>query len=182
MQYEIDKADMITQIDGDWDDFACENQAPGLIRASVLRTSLCSHVVGEEARQLYQQVFRQVRRLQASASIPFRCDSPKKRRFLRLQIDPLPDSRLQMTTLTEKIEDRPPVDLLDPTIARSDAVMKICGWCKKVKLPEERWVEVEDAINSLRLFDSKPPQLSHGICPACSEEFLRGLEVDKAPD
>lgn len=182
MQYEINEADVLTQIDDKWDSFSRENQACHLSRATVLGTSLWSHVVGEDARQLYQQMFRQVRRLQASASIPFRCDSPRKRRFLRLQIDPLPESRIRMTSLTERIEDRSSVDLLNPTIPRSDAVVTLYGWCKKVRLPDNRWAEAEDAINRLRLFDAKLPQLSHGICPACSEAFLRGLKNPAAAD
>lgn len=175
MQYEIDKADMLTRIDDEWDGFAEENQAPKLNRASVIGSSLWTYVVGEESRQLYQLVFRQVRRLQEPASIPFRCDSPRKRRFLRLQIDPLPDSGLRLTSLTERIESRPPVNLLDPKHARSDDILTICGWCKKVLLPDQNWVEAEEAINSLRLFDEILPQMSHGICPDCSENFIREL-------
>jgi hypothetical protein len=44
----------------------------------------------------------------------------------------------------------------------------MCSWCRRVRLDAARWVEVEDAVAELRLFeDVRPPQISHGVCPIC---------------
>ena len=81
-----------------------------------------------------------------------------------------------------RFEDRPYVDLLDSTIARSDSIVTICGWCKKILMPDGRWAEVEEAINSLRLLDAGIPRLSHGICPPCSDDLLGSLDGHSADD
>ena len=46
-------------------------------------------------------------------------------------------------------------------------------------MPDKGWVEVEEAVNVLRLFD-KPrlPRISHGICAPCSDSFFQLLEQD----
>jgi hypothetical protein len=45
----------------------------------------------------------------------------------------------------------------------------MCGWCKRVAIGDA-WMEVEDAVSELRLFERKVlPDISHGICPDCLE-------------
>jgi len=175
MQYEIDGNDVITHVDGEWDEFAEDNDARRLDSESIFGTSIWQYFAGEEVQQLYRQVFRQVRRLQLPASIPFRCDSPGKRRFLRLNVDSLPESGLRLTVFTERIEDRSPVALLDSNVSRNSDFIPICGWCKKIRLSDQTWVEVEEAANTLRLFESPLPNLSHGICEDCSDQLCRDL-------
>jgi hypothetical protein len=53
----------------------------------------------------------------------------------------------------------------------------MCGWCKRVSV-RNTWVEVEDAVLELRLFEREVlPDLTHGICPGCletTERMMRG--------
>jgi hypothetical protein len=48
----------------------------------------------------------------------------------------------------------------------------MCGWCKRVDV-SARWLEVEAAVEALRLFDEETlPRISHGICPECESHLL----------
>ena len=77
-----------------------------------------------------------------------------------------------VTNWLERVEARPPMPLLEPAAARSEEYVTVCSWCKKVELPGATWVEVEEAVEHLRLFDRAVlPQLTHGICPTCLESF-----------
>ena len=175
MQYDIDENDVILHVDREWVEFAADNDASQLASGAIIGTSIWQYFAGEEVQQLYRQVFRQVRRLRLPASIPFRCDSPGKRRFLRLNVESLPESGLRLTVVTEQIEDRPPVALLDSNVCRNSEFIPICGWCKKIRLSDQTWVEVEDAANALRFFESPLPNLSHGICEDCSNQLHTDL-------
>ena len=177
MQYEIDEDDVITHVDREWSEFATDNGTTRLDSTSVVGTSIWQYFAGEEVQQLYHQVFRQVRRLRSPASIPLRCDSPGTRRFLRLSVESLPESGLRLTVVTEHLEDRSPVALLDSNVRRNSEFLPICGWCKKIRLSDQTWVEVEETVNSLRLFDSPLPQLSHGLCRDCSDQMRRDIGI-----
>ena len=68
---------------------------------------------------------------------------------------------------------RESVRLLEIETARSQEFLIICSWCKRVKLDEDVWVEVEEAVQKLGLFETAVlPQLSHGMCPDCAQTWL----------
>ena len=49
--------------------------------------------------------------------------------------------------------------------------------CKKVKIKDTNWQEVEEAVNYLKLFEkNKLPMLTHGICPNCKELYQEELK------
>jgi len=105
--------------------------------------------------------------------MPFRCDSPDKRRYMKLKIIPLPDNCLEFQSTMEYEESRNIVNLLVADLCKAKEQVLMCGWCKKVKLPDS-WREIEDAIAILRLFDKKKiPQISHGICGDCYNLVLK---------
>ncbi len=67
-------------------------------------------------------------------------------------------------------EDRDYASLLDVNAPRSDALLAICSWGKRIELPEDGWTEVEPGVRKLDLFGDAPvPQLSHGVCPDCEK-------------
>jgi len=48
------------------------------------------------------------------------------------------------------------VRLMNPSVERGKRFVSICGWCKKIALPNGQWVEVEEAVRVLNLFHSHP--------------------------
>ena len=44
----------------------------------------------------------------------------------------------------------------------------MCAMCKRVDARQDAWVEVENAITDMNLFNvSVPPRLFYGVCPQC---------------
>jgi hypothetical protein len=174
--YELDENLNIVSIDAGWSDFARANGAPELASAALLGRPLMSRIAGDSTAHLYETLFDKVRRTRRPIVLPFRCDSPTQRRFLELTI--APGSRgLRVSSTLLRVESRLRVSLLDPRKARSDEFLRMCSFCKQVKV-EAGWCEVEDAVVALRLFERDLlPVISHGVCPACLQKTLALLDA-----
>jgi hypothetical protein len=60
-------------------------------------------------------------------------------------------------------------------IDKLETLLPICATCKKVRMPDNTWEDVE---NYLRHVGSPP--LTHGICPECKTDLLRERELKLA--
>jgi len=170
LSYTVDALDRIVEIEGAWDEFAAANGCPGLTRAVVRGRVLFDFVTGAEAQEL-SRLFLARARAGRVVDVGFRCDSPSLRRFLRLALHPEAAGRVRCASILVRQEVRPPQPLLDAASPRSQASVRICGWCKKVDA-RGAWKEVEDAADELRLMEGDAfPQLSHAICPTCRASF-----------
>jgi hypothetical protein len=60
-----------------------------------------------------------------------------------------------------------------------ERIMRMCSWCKRVRLPDGEWVEVERAIDMLGVFADTPVSgVTHGICVSCEEALDMSLPGD----
>lgn len=175
--YCLDADDTILSVSPNWETFAYTN-------ASGVECSV-DHVVGHsiwdfihdfETRYLYKAVFRRVRSGKPCGPIPFRCDSPGERRFLELSVLPLADDGLEIRSRIKSVEPRDPVKLLDKAAQRSNELLRVCSMCKKLALPTGQWVEVEEGLSRMKLFETEEmPKLTHGVCPACYHDVIATL-------
>jgi hypothetical protein len=134
---------------------------------------LVSFVSGLEMQELTRMLLARVRR-GPTLALEFRCDSPCERRHLRMDLSVLTSDGVLCSTTLLRAEPRAARPLIDTGTARTDEVLTICSWCRRIRLPGVRWVEVDHAIEALGLFqETALPQLSHGICVACRDR-LRG--------
>lgn len=174
--YRIDADNNIQWVDENWMPFACDNQAQELDPKNVIGTPLFHYVTGTGAQHLYHMIIDRVRQSQLPAVIPFRCDGPDVRRFMELRITPCDNGAVELEGRILREEPRRRVPLFDLTVKRTGDFVKMCSWCKKVQVNEE-WKEVEDALEEMKLFNEhEQPQLTHGVCPACSESIRQELE------
>lgn len=136
-----------------------------------------SFIHNQETRHLYRIIVQKVRKRRRFVRFPFRCDSPDEKRFLRLTVIPLTDDFLEFRSKILSTESRKPMTLLRCDIVRSDEFILICSMCKKIAVSDNKWLEVEEAIQLLKLFDKYPlPQLTHGICLSCYRVAMAELE------
>jgi len=170
VSYHINKEHRIVFLNDNWQSFADQNSASNLTRHAVLNESIFTFISDESCRHLYQMLIERCRKEQQALSLSFRCDSPAKRRFMFMKVTPLTKGSIGFESCVVREEARNPVQLLDSKQKRSDEFVKICSWCKKIKVDDYFWVEVEEAIEHLGLFSASLfPELTHGICPACFE-------------
>lgn len=171
LAYRVDADDRLVDVAGEWDAFAVANGAPGLRFETLRGRSLPVLVTGPEMRLLTAQLLKRAR-ARGEFVLPFRCDAPERRRFLSMRLRAEAERSVWIETTLERVEPRAPVTLLDNRVPRSDALLVACSWCRQIRL-DVRWVEVEEAVESLGLFHApRLPQISHGICPPCRARFF----------
>lgn len=172
--YRIDGGDLIVWVSENWQTFVVANDgAENTYAARVIGRSLWDFITGMETRHLYETVIQNVRKRQKTIRLLFRCDAPDERRFLRLTVVPQPDGFLEFQSQLLRTEHRDAVALLSRGTSRTDTIVTLCSMCKKIKITPDDWQEIECAINRLHLFEtSTPPQISHGLCPACFQEMM----------
>lgn len=168
LYYHIDQDDIISYVDPAWDSFAESNLAKSLSASVVINQNIFDYVSEWECRHVYQNLFKHVRECGKSVDFPFRCDAPDKRRYMIMRINLLSDNGIELVSCLIKEEKRSLVPLLDSRVSRTKNLVKMCSWCKKVEIDDDNWVEPEEAIRILHLFDTPlMPQLTHGMCQAC---------------
>lgn len=171
-RYRLDREDVLRSVSGSWDDFARENDAPHLSGVAVVGRSIWDFIAGEEVRHLSGLLFSAVREEERPVTVPFRCDAPGIRRWMTLTIEPVSASGggLDITVRSVGEESRTPARVLDVHARRTGATLRVCAWCKRARLGEDDWSEIEEAVERYGLFGSeKVPTISHGICPECRE-------------
>jgi hypothetical protein len=183
VRYAIDAADRICFVDDAWGSFATANDGAELTRSAVIGQSLWDCISDPATRALYKQLVARVRQGQI-AEFTLRCDGPSCRRLLEMTITAAADGVVEFETRTVHAEQRAPQALLQRDTQRSSELLRACAWCNRVDVGTEvsEWVEVEDAIERLRLFErGLAPQLTHGICETCFEGMLGVIEKMDVP-
>lgn len=176
--YRVGPDDRIRLVSDAWLSFAIANGAPELTRQAVVGRSLWSFIDGIETRHLYQLIFASSRTRRREIAIPFRCDAPTRRRHMELRITPLADGGLDLCPRIVREEPHAYVALLDPAAPRSDYLVRICSWCKRVHVEPGGWVAADEAVRRLDLFDSSPlPGLTHGVCDRCAADLAETFEA-----
>jgi hypothetical protein len=170
--YHIDQDDQIFYINQDWLDFARENQSANLSEETIIGTSLWNHIANSETVHIYETLIKKVRNGQSKITVPYRCDSPDKRRYMEMNIAALENYGVEFDNSILREEERPSVNLLDPKYPRNKEMIRMCGWCKKVHT-NGSWLETEEAVIALKIFDQPIlPGITHGICPACKFNLI----------
>ena len=173
-RYLIDVEDNITYVnDKKWDEFYQENSfSHNCLSSNIVKQSLWGFIDDFETRHLYEDILKTVRKCKKEIKLPFRCDSASERRLLELTIRPYKEEQIEFVSKIIKIEKREYVSLLDEEREKSEEFLKICSMCKKIKVDDNTWYEVEEAIKKLELFEKiNLPKLSHGLCPFCTKLF-----------
>lgn len=171
-RYVIDGNDCFLSANGEWFDFARENGAGHLTLERLLGRSVWDFIAGRETRQLYRVLLKGVREGRSITRVPYRCDSPNRRRYMELGISRNADGSVVFCSWLVGQEEREAVALLDQGVSRNEELIAMCSWCNKVRVGEVDWVEAEEAVRVLGLFNAPAlPQISHGMCGECAGRF-----------
>lgn len=182
--YGVDCDDTIIGVSRSWDRFAVANNTPGLVFDSMTQRRIWDHITDATTIEIYRELIERVRD-GATITLPLRCDAPALRRWLTLTASPMPHGGVKFTSRTIREEARPHLAIMEPSVPRSAALLKTCGWCRKIHVPGRAWVEAEEAVHQLNLFEQpRLPRLTHGICPVCADAMLKleseGLQAQLA--
>lgn len=166
--HTVDASGNISGVNDEWVDFAAENGAPELTREGVAGRAVWEFMEGKETRHISRLILEKVIKTGRTITLPYRCDSPDLRRFLEMEISKGEGGLVVFKSRILKIEKREHAGLLDTGAPRSEEMLTICSWCRRVRCPDG-WAEVDDAVRTLGLFTMDTlPQITHGMCEDCS--------------
>jgi hypothetical protein len=175
--YSMDASDCIVSVNAAWAEFARANDGAHLLEPDILGRRLWDLISDPSTQEIYRGLVGRVRQGVTSVRFGFRCDAPGRRRLLQMAMSPLKNEGVRFEVIPLVLQDRPAVPLLQASVARGEDVMRICGWCKRIPGSDGAWLEIEDAVRSLNLFDEAPlPDLTHGICPACNATMMAAMD------
>ncbi|MBV8857630.1 MAG: hypothetical protein JOZ96_22705 [Acidobacteria bacterium] len=180
--YRLNEHDQICFVGEGWARFAEENDAPGLADEKVLNLSLWDFINDLETAHLYREIVRRAREGRR-VGFRFRCDSPARRRLLRMEVTAHEGGGVQFETVTLRAEQRPYQPLLDVLVPRTKELLRVCSWCKKFDVGGGTWEEVEVAVARLGLFEREGlPRLTHGMCRPCHLSISERLSAIRSGD
>jgi hypothetical protein len=178
--YRIDLEDRISFVNDEWIAFGVENGLTELSEETVVGKTLWDFISDISVIHLYQNLFKIIRAKKSKPKIPYRCDSPDCRRFMQMELVPLQGGEIQLINRILKTEPRSSVSMLKESAERSSEILPVCSVCKKVRLREETWYEIEDATAILGITHVGPyPQLTHTMCYGCVQEWPENLSCLK---
>jgi hypothetical protein len=175
--YRIDSDKRIVYTNPAWTDFALDNDAEDLLPEKLLGNYIWDYISCPQTSHVYEEIVSKVVTGKRAVRFPFRCDSPSARRYLEMTVAPGPEGVCEFTSTVLREESREPAPLLDESAQRGEEYLRMCSWCKKIALSEDRWAEVEDAVRALDLFARKHlPKITHGMCSACYVDMEKTLK------
>jgi hypothetical protein len=176
--YRIDAGGTIIEVNDRWEEFWRANAPHGAPMPRFVGTRLWSHVGNRTLMHFYQALVAKVRRTGNELVVPFRCDSPEARRYMEMRIRRLSAGVVEFRTLTVRQEGTgtPGTAFLTGATSRySREFVRMCSWCRRVAAPD--WVEVEEAIRRLKLFELEEiPRVTHAICEDCGEVMRKEIQ------
>ena len=88
----------------------------------------------------------------------------------RLRLEPGPANSVECLGVLLREQQRPFYSILDRAFPRSRERLIMCSLCKRIHAFDLRWLELEDAIQQLDLFDSANlPEIDYAVCDRCVE-------------
>jgi len=182
--YHVNARDEVVFVNSAWNTHAQSHGGAALGGDQVLGRNLWEFISDLPTRRLYEQIFARVR-LGCPARFPLRCDTPRCKVLLDVNMRLLKNGHVEVSTAVRAKEDRPLAVLLRGPTGGSTEVLRSCAWCCRIDPGSGVWTSVEQATSDLQLFEQAAiPHLSHGICPDCFGRMTASIEsMDSgAPD
>jgi hypothetical protein len=171
LEYSIDDKNIFKSIEPQtWMEFALANNTPELTPDSVRGKMIWDYINGGDSRQIYNTLFKRIRREKQTIKFPYRCDSADIRRFMTMEMRPGENNSIAFKSSVMKIEKRTPISLLDIASSRTEDIIIICSWCKDIWVYDIGWINIEEGVRRLGIFDSiAQPRLTHSVCVNCQK-------------
>ncbi|GIF17290.1 hypothetical protein BJ973_000007 [Actinoplanes tereljensis] len=177
--WRFDGDDLLCGVGADWNEFALANGGGACVPPPIGQP-LAGFVSGPDLCVVWRAILGLSRRdPDRTLRLTYRCDSPAERRIMTATVTGNHRAEVAIVSEIGQRQPRPSVPLLDATVpARSGEMIRMCGWCARVKVDD--WVDVEEGCRRLDLLEleSGPlPRITHGICNDCRVAVTGGLDL-----
>ena len=168
ISYVLDSAGTIVSVSGNWDGFARENDGIEILSDKIIGKKLEQFIVGDDTRMFVRTMIMSARTLKRPIYRPYRCDSPKLKRFMEMTLEPRADDTLEV--MHRELHSEPIFNAVRMTAAPAGAgwgFLKRCSLCNRVQA-QGIWSEIDDAIEANRLqINAASLKVIYGVCPDC---------------
>lgn len=166
--YRINKLDRISEIGGEWQEFARTNGGAHL-GENLLGTSLWNHIQCVDLITLYRPLLKHVRETGETIRFPAQCNSPDLIREGEMQLSPLPDEGVEFCIWIHAESPRDNYTEVCPQFRTIRGLMDLCDWCLNVRPSGEgTWINAVEAVRKQGLLACEcVPDLRRVICPEC---------------
>jgi hypothetical protein len=167
-----------------WSRFAIENKAPELaIPSKVLGKNILNFISGEDTIDFYSEILNNLSTGKSkSISFPFKCDSPKMIRQMRMTISPILFENsvhffLFHSIVVSEIE-RPEAKIFEKkkyTATKTRELVFVCSYCKNIHFTKdgmEEWLTPEEY--KFR-GGNEDVTIVHKICNSCNISIIRPM-------
>jgi len=182
--YRIDADDRLHVENGTWDQFAKSNGGDSVLKSIVEGRKLWRFITDYATSVLYRLIIERVRSRGGSLVFPYRCDSPRRCRFLRMHISSESNGvvRFESDILTEV--PRPPMDIFYRTgdrPVREVSHPTMCSVCKSFRTLDRNgmgWRPAEDLTRGANAHAAQNPfSVYNDVCDACRRQILSRLSL-----
>lgn len=126
-----------------------------------------------ELRILFKAIFKEVINKNKVFETFYRCDSLYSKRKYKLRIYH-EDHKIVMEHFL--VEETPLSESVN-FMTKGDLYLKMCSWCNKFYVSSQGYVELEEAIERLKLMEHDIlPKITHGICQDCLATLVDEVE------
>lgn len=168
LSYTLDKADNIVAVGGNWDAFARENDGESLLASKIIGCNLDQFIHGDITRMFVRTMIMSARTLQRPVLRPYRCDSPKLKRFMEMTV--LPGAQGAVEVVHRELRSEPiahPMPISAAPAGAGKRFVKRCSICNRVKA-QDIWSELDAAIDAARIpAGAHDIKVIYGVCPDC---------------
>jgi hypothetical protein len=171
----VDADDRIVACGLGWDDFAQANGAPTLTGTTLIGTPVLDAITGKVTRAFTQALLARVRVNGQPLAIPYRCDTPTQRRFMRMELAPLQGGGVRLRHWLVRSEPLGRLVRMETSRQRGRETRIRCSLCNLIKQGDD-WLEPSELASCLGLSPDTPISVTYGICPACAR-FAEGDEA-----
>lgn len=165
--YWLDRNNKIIKVSNNWNKFALENNGKDVLSEKILGHSLLEYVVGDNTK-MWIETLLQLARIKSNGIIKeYRCDSPREKRYMIMELKMLGDGTLKVEHTIKKIESySQELNFLYSNTKLKSKLYQRCSICNKV-LYEGNWTEPNELSEDLT--DSNEIQVIYNVCPNCRD-------------
>lgn len=170
----VDRFDRIIALSDNWQAVAQQGQAEKLLNLqAVIGRHLGYFIRGDDTRMYTEASLKLCRARQEVLYRHYRCDSPSHKRFMKLQLMPLPNKAVQMNhfLLKEEAFDHPVHidDIGEKFLPENNGILNFvrCSMCNSLKrVGSNKWFDPD----KLTADDANHVAVIHSICPDCKTQ------------
>ncbi|MEU4240564.1 hypothetical protein [Actinoplanes sp. NPDC026619] len=179
VSWRFDGDDLLSGVGAEWDDFALANDGDACVPPPIGQ-GLIGFVSSADLCVVWHAILGHTRRDPGRpVTLTYRCDAPAERRLMTATVTSDAHAEVEIFSSVTRREPRAEVPLLGSPAARTTDMIRMCGWCSRIRV--DGWVDVEEGCRRLGLLELEPgplPRVTHGICDNCRDTLTSGIDLE----